>query len=203
MSFIRPFVYVFLVLMLAPVAVSAGTYKWMDSRGVTHYSDSVPPEDSGQAREIIDKSGRTLEMIERSKTVDELKEQRRLDKIKAAKLEKSRQKKYRDKVLLLTYQSPAEIIVARDNKITTIENAIQIAKGTLKSQKKKLVELRQSAGDYERSSRTVPKRLQVRIKELKGQIKDTKDYIASKHQEQKDIYKEFAGFITRYKELTE
>ena len=93
-------------------------------------------------------------------------------------------------------------MVARDAKITTIENAIQIAEGTLRSQQKRLVAMRHSAADFERSSKAVPKRLQVQIKELNRQIKDTTDYIANKHQEQKDIRKEFAGFIARYKELT-
>lgn len=203
MSLIRSFVYCFLLLILLPFTVSADMYKWVDSKGVLHYSDEIPPEEAGQERKIIDKTGRILKTIERNKTVEELKEQRRLDIIKAEKLEKERQEKYKDKVLLLTYQSPEEIIVARDAKVTTIENAIQITKSTLKSQKKRLAVMRHSAADYERSSKTVPKRLRDQMKELKGMIKGTNDYIGSKRQEQKNIHKEFADFIARYKELTE
>jgi len=201
----RTFVYFYLclTLFLAP-AQAGGLYRWVDSNGVVQFSDQVPPEDARHERKVIDRSsGRVVETIERARTVEELKEQKRLDKIKAAQAEKDQLRKGRDRMLLSTYQGIDEINKARDVKIDTIENAIQISQGTLKSQKSQLSDLRASAADYERSSRPIPKRLLDNMGAVKAKIIRTNNYIEKRRNEQELIRKEFARFVNRYKELTE
>jgi len=201
----RSFVYIYLclALFLAPVQAS-GLYRWVDSNGVVQFSDKVPPEDAGHERKVIDRnSGRVVETIERARTVEELKEQRRLDKIKAAQAEKDQLRQSRDRMLLSTYQGVDEINKARDVKVETIENAIHISQGTLKTQKSQLTDLRSSAADYERSSRPIPKRLLDKMGAAKAKIIRTNNYIEKRRHEQELIRKEFARFAKRYKELTE
>jgi len=195
------FVLIFLSVIM--VSVQAGTYRWVDSKGVVHFSDQVPPEEAKHERKILDKSGRTLDTIERTKTVEELKEQRRLEKIKAEEDRKAQQVKERDRMLLLTYQSVSEINAARDEKIATIRNAVEIASSTLKQQKSRLSELRQSAADYERSSRPIPKKLINEITDAKSRIIRTNNYIERREREQQLITAEFDRFVKRYKFLTE
>jgi len=187
-----------------PVGAQSALYRWVDAKGKVHYSDQVPPEEAQHERKIIDsKSGRTIDTIERNKTLEELQELKRLQKIRAEEREREEQRRYKDRVLLLTYQSTAEIVAARDTKIQTIENTIENVLGTRKSQKGRLNEARNRAADFERSSRPIPKKVLDDIKMLRAQIKKSDQYISNKRQEQEQIRKEFAGYISRYNELTE
>jgi len=200
----KAFVYIFVLLMLMPVGAQSALYRWVDAKGKVHYSDQVPPEEAQHERKIIDsKSGRTIDTIERNKTLEELQELKRLQKIRAEEREREEQRRYKDRVLLLTYQSTAEIVAARDTKIQTIENTIENVLGTRKSQKGRLNEARNRAADFERSSRPIPKKVLDDIKMLRAQIKKSDQYISNKRQEQEQIRKEFAGYISRYNELTE
>lgn len=200
----RSFVYIYLSLALFSAPLHAALYNWVDADGRVHYSDKIPTEDARQERKVLDKkSGRVIETIERSKTVDELKEKRKLDKIKAAKAEKEQLRRSRDRMLILTYQSVDEIYKARDIKIETIENAIQISRGTLRTQKEQYNVLRGSAADFERSSRVIPKRLLDKMAAAKAKIIRTNNYIEKRRREQYLIKKQFTKFVSRYKELTE
>ena len=187
-----------------PVVAQSALYRWVDAKGKVHYSDQVPPEDARHERKVIDsKSGRTIDTIERSKTLEELQELKRLQKIRAEEREREEQRRYKDRVLLLTYQSTAEIIAARDTKIQTIENTIENVMGSRKTQKARLNEARNRAADFERSSRPIPKRVLDDLKMLKSQVEQSDQYISNKRKEQEQIRKEFAVYISRYNELTQ
>lgn len=203
LSIMRAFVYIYLLVFMLIAPVQAGVYRWVDSSGEVHFSDQVPPEDARQERKLIGSDGRVLEITERAKTAEELKEQARLDKIQAKKDEQVRLRKEHDRMLLLTYQSVEEINSARDEKIETLENAIQISMSTLRSQRKRMNDLRQRAADFERSSRPIPKKVITDMALVKGRIINTNKYINRRQQEQEALRKEFSMFVKRYKELTE
>jgi len=200
--FMRLILSIFVVLVLVPMQVQA-LYRWVDSKGVVHYSDQVPPSDADKERKILDKTGKTLKTIDRAKTKDELAEAKRRATLEAKRLKILKKQKEKDRVLLMTYQSLAEIYAARDVKISTVENAILISQSTLKSQKKKLGSLRHTAAEFERGSRNVPKRVIDKMKAVQSQITLTNRFINRKRKEQNEIRKEFAVYASRYKHLTE
>jgi len=190
--------------MLLPLISEAALYRWVDSSGKVHYSDQVPPEEARHERKVIDESsGMTIETIERSKTQQELQELKRLQAIRAEERRRAKEQEDKDRVLLLTYQSVSEIIVARDTKLSTIELAKEHALDSRKSQLARLYEIRQKAADFERSSRPIPKSVLDEIKAQELQIEHTNEYIKARELDQERLRKEFAGYIARYKELTE
>ena len=200
----KAIVYLFIVLLMLPAIGQAALYRWVDAKGKVHYSDQVPPEEAEHERKIIDsKSGRTIDTIERNKTLEELEELKRLKKIRADEKAREEKQRYKDRVLLLTYQSPDEIIAARDTKIMTIEGTIENVKATREMQMGRLRAARNRAADFERSSRPIPKAVLDDIKTFKLQVKKSDQYIQSRREEQQLIRKEFAAYISRYNELTE
>jgi hypothetical protein len=46
-----------LCLVLATPAFAAKVYQWKDAKGVTHYSDSPPPDQAIKGRNVADKGG--------------------------------------------------------------------------------------------------------------------------------------------------
>ncbi len=198
----RVFVYSFVLLLMVPYASQAAMYRWVDSAGKVHYGDHVPPEYAPQEKKKLDRSGRTIETIERSKTRTELEELRELKRLRAEQRRQEELQRNRDRVLLLTYQSVDEIIAARHTKVATIETSIQHALDNRKAQDAKLKEARGSAADYERASKPIPQSVLDQVNSLHEQIAKTNQYINRKRQEQRQIRTEFAAYISRYKEMT-
>lgn len=56
-SFLLPGVLAGLCLVLATPAFAAKVYQWKDAKGVTHYSDSPPPDQAIKGRNLADKGG--------------------------------------------------------------------------------------------------------------------------------------------------
>src|SRR5579863_4624666 len=73
--------------LLASTCFAGGTgngrtlYKWVDSQGVTHYGDQVPPEYAGQDQQVINSQGVVINRIEGQKTPEQLaaEDQKRFD----------------------------------------------------------------------------------------------------------------------------
>ncbi len=57
-SFLLPGVLAGLCLVLATPAFAAKVYQWKDAKGVTHYSDSPPPDQAIKGRNLADKGRR-------------------------------------------------------------------------------------------------------------------------------------------------
>jgi hypothetical protein len=117
----------FFAVAFACSATAAGTYKWTDEQGVVHYSDKAPPETPAKGATILDKQGRPVKKIEPPLTpeqakakADEEERQRALQKAKDDQVRK-------DKALMQSYSSEAEIDIARNRAVSTIEGQIKSA----------------------------------------------------------------------------
>jgi len=117
------------VMLLATSSVSAGgpapsssgrkLYKWLDEQGVTHYGDHIPPEYASQEQHVINSRGVETERIEAQRSPEEMaaEEQKRFD---------AAQRASRDKNLLNTYGSVAEIERLRDQRLALVSDQIKV-----------------------------------------------------------------------------
>lgn len=192
------------MLSLTAMPCHAGNMiKWVDNEGRVHYSDQVPPEYAKKQKKFLNKEGRTIKTIEAAKTKQQIEEENRKAKLEAERKRKEEAQKEKDRILLLTYQSIDSIEESRDNKLTTIDNTIQITMTTLKTQQQRLDGLLHRAANFERTGRAVPGNLLQQIKTARSDIDKTNSFINSKKQEKEAIRKEFDGYIKRYRELTQ
>src|SRR6202044_2778089 len=88
-------------------------YKWVDSDGVTHYGDHVPPEYASQEQHILNSRGYEINHLDAQKSVEQTaaEDQRKLD---------AQQAQLRDKNLLNTYASVQEIERLRDQRVQLV-----------------------------------------------------------------------------------
>src|SRR4029450_2670022 len=114
--------------MASSITSHAATYKWVDDKGVVHYTDKMPPEEVNKGRGELNKQGVPVKATEPAPTP----EQR-----KAKALEEQRQKELakqqddqarRDRALLSSYTSESEIDLARNRSLRTIESVVQSSK---------------------------------------------------------------------------
>jgi Domain of unknown function (DUF4124) len=110
--------------MGAQAAIAAGMYKWTDDKGVTHYSDQMPPEAVNKGTTVFDKQGHPIKKIEAAPTVEQQKA-KEVEEERQRGVQKQRDDQTRkDMALLQSYTSEDEIEFARSRAISAV--AIQI-----------------------------------------------------------------------------
>ncbi len=106
-----------LLCSLQPLA-EAATYRWVDSSGRVHYSDTMPPQQAGMGHQELDKQGRVVKEVERTRRTPE--EQRRAEEaLKRAEEERQRalEERRRDRALMSSFTSESEIDLLRDRAL--------------------------------------------------------------------------------------
>ena len=96
----------------------AATYRYVDEHGRVVYSDTLPAKQAGEARKEYDKQGRVVKEVERSRMTEE--ERRRAEAARQQAEEERLQAldaQRRDRALLSTYASEAEIDLVRDRAL--------------------------------------------------------------------------------------
>ena len=102
----------------------AATYKWVDEKGVVHYTDKLPPDAVDKASIELNKQGVPIKQTDKALTP----EQRRAieqdaDKTRDAQRAKEEHER-RDRALVASYTNEAEIDLARNRSLQTINNVI-------------------------------------------------------------------------------
>jgi len=129
-----------LVLLAVVPQVHADIYRWVDERGVTHFS-SIPPPETGQwERQVYDREGRLLEQLEAPPTEAdrarerEAREQERIEAERRA-MEQERQRaemavlQARMRQLDQAYSGPDDIRDQRDRRLEQIAATLEMSDG--------------------------------------------------------------------------
>jgi len=134
--------------LCAAGSASAATYKWVDDQGVVHYSDKVPPEAVSKGATVLDKQGRPTKKIEPAPTPEQI-------KAKAAAEEQQRElaksleaQARRDRAIMQSYTDEAEIDIARNRALATIDTQIKSAQGYSTELTRRQQELKRKKAGY-------------------------------------------------------
>lgn len=191
-------------LLLWPEPGPARMYKWVDDEGNVHYSDTRPPEEVRQRREweVKSDSGVTVDRIEPPPTLEQMEALERQRRAEAARDRAAAEQAERDRNLLMTFQSVAEIEAARAERLEAIEGQIALTRGRIETLQARLERHRNEAARLERSGGGDPAAVYAEIEDLRERIALNRGFIERQRDEQARIRKEFARDITRFRELT-
>ena len=119
----------------------ATTYKWIDDKGVVHYTDKIPPEALNKGNVELDKQGLPVKTTDPTLTP----EQRRAradEDARRKQLAKERElAERRDRALLGTYTTEGEIDLARNRAVSTIDAQVQSSTAYVATLSKRKLEL--------------------------------------------------------------
>jgi hypothetical protein len=195
------------VVLLATSALSAGAapsesrklYKWVDEQGVTHYGDHIPPEYAADEQHVINSQGVETERVEAQKTGDQLaaEEQKRID---------AEQRASRDKNLLITYSSVAEIERLRDQRLALLSDQVKVTSqflDVLNGRMKKLRVTSMHFKPYNTDPHAPPMSDQVAedLVRVGTDIHTQEQNLREKSSEESTMSKQFESDIARFKEL--
>lgn len=191
----------FTALALCSFSAQAKMYKWVDEDGQMHFGDKIPAKYLVKAHDELNESGTVIKHTQASKTPEEIAEANRLKKEakKAALIEKK--KKQRDRVLLDTYTTERDLLVARDSRLDAVGSQINLANSIIADSNKKIKVMEQQVVDIQASNRQVPLDLYQRIDNEKEQV-TVQTKVKKKHEKRRDdIAVQFNGYIKRFKVL--
>jgi hypothetical protein len=195
------------MVLLATYALSAmqaeagKIYRWVDEQGNVHLSDKVPTEHSRNARSELSESGREVERLQAAKTEEEIAKEKELEKLRAEQQRLIEIQRAKDLVLLRTFRTEDDLLMARNGKLTAIDSNIQVIRSNIRRMKNRLAEMQQSAAAMERQGQPLSENLLKDIEYTRTQLKDSYNTIIQKEQEKEVIRNIAAKDLARFRSL--
>jgi hypothetical protein len=191
-----------LLLLFSIVIINpayAGIKCWKTDKGVRECGYQVPDEFRKTRIEILNKNGIVIRVIAAPKNKEQLAEQARINK----EIAKIAERKRKDRILLKTFTTERDLIIARDNRITAVQSLIEITKSNISNIQESQESLRERAGNYERGGQKLPNKLINEMKNNETQIATNNTYIKKKELEISKIKKAYKYDLDRFKYLKE
>lgn len=203
------------IALLATVALSLGAptalaqsrlYRWVDDEGVVHYGDHIPPEYAGRDREILNTQGIPVGFEEGEVTDAERALVRQREATAAAEQEAKAEIARRDRMLLQTYLSVADIEDLRDRRLELLESQIKVTELYLSNLRERLATLQREAGRYKpysekEDAREVPADLALDMSQTASSITLYEQTLVRTRRDQEALKASFDSDISRFREL--
>ena len=188
-----------------PLTAYADIKCWTNKDGVRECGDRLPPEYAQKGHEQISDSGVKVTVFEGAKTPEEMAEARRraADEAERARIARIRAAELLadDQVLLRTFTSEEDLLLARDGKLAVIESRVKLAQNRVAKMDTNLEQLTSQAAQQERSGRTVTEALQQRIAKVRQRIDSHMGYIEARRKDQENIRQQFQKDLERLRAL--
>ena len=190
-----------LVAMFTLVAPCQAKFKcWTNNEGVKECGNAVPPEYAQQGHEVMNKHGVARES-KKAKTLEELAAEREAEKLAAAAAVEQEKRAKLDRVLLDTFTSEDDMVLTRDGQIAHLESQIRLTQSHIDKLQVNLDKMVDRAAEVEKRGEKPSDKMVADIANVRGQVAENEEFIASKRAEQDDIRNRFNADIQRFKEL--
>ena len=186
-------------ILFAAGAARAAMYKWVDDKGVVHYTDKMPPEAVDKASVELNKQGVPINRTEKALTP----EQRRANELEADRARETARMQEeiarRDRALVSSYTSEAEIDLARNRSLQTINNVILSSQAFSDQLNKRKVDV--EAKKVESQGKPVVAVLDRELESIEAELGRQSELIAQKRREVAVITAKYDADKQRWREL--
>lgn len=182
-------------------AMGAKLYRWVDDEGNVQFSDKVPPEHAHRERSRLNERGLEVERVDRAQTKEEVAREKELERLRAEKERLIKEQQAKDQVLLRTFRSEDDILMARDGKLASIDVQIKVGQDAIKRLKLRLADMQKNAASQERQNGFVSKNLQQDIEKTRSQMEENYAAILNKERSKQQITAKHDEDIERFRTL--
>lgn len=102
----------------------AVTYKWVDDKGVVHYTDKIPPEAVNKGSTVLDKQARPVKKIDPAASAEQIRAREAEEENRRLSAKANEELARRDRALISSYTTESEIELARSRALGTIDAQI-------------------------------------------------------------------------------
>ena len=180
-------------------ASGEAVYRCRDARGQSHFGQAIPEKCLDQDVEVLDSSGRVVRVIPGRRSLEQVAQQKAAED--AAKVAAQR-----DRTLLATYISVADIERLRDQRLELLEQQNRVTGqyiANLREREARLINDVQRFRPYSGSPKAqpLPDHLAEEIVNTVNGLQVYEQELAKNTTEQERLRTEFAADIARFKEL--
>jgi hypothetical protein len=188
------------VALSTPGAARAATYKWVDEKGVVHYTDKMPPDQVDKATTELSKQGVPVNKTDRALTP----EQRRAKEQEAERAKEAQKAQEeiarRDRALVASYTNEAEIDLARNRALQTINNVILSSQAFSDQLTKRKVDIETKRS--ESKGKALAAMLDRELESIDAELQRQADVVAQKNKEATVISAKYDADKQRWRELS-
>lgn len=186
-----------LALALVPCAIAQQLYKWTDDKGVVHYTDKAP--DPGRGSTVLDKQGRQVSKIDSAPTPEQARAKEAADERQRAAAKEVEAETRRNRALLSSYTTEAEIDLARARAAATVETQIQSAQAYLAQLVKRKNDVDARKARF--AGKPVPPQLEADSAAIDAEYAKNNDLVAQKQRELVAVNARYDADKERWREL--
>jgi hypothetical protein len=205
-----------LISLVAGLALAAGAfaqqnqqprlYRWVDKDGIVRYGDRIPPEYANVDRDVLNDQAVTVGFEEGEITPEEQAEIDRLKAIGDAEQLARDNAARRDRMLLETYITVADIEDLRDRRLELLSSQIKVTELYLANLRKRLTALEDEASVYKpysdkENAAPVPEGLALDMQRAIASISLYEQTLQRTRNDQSALSAAFEQDIIRFKEL--
>lgn len=190
------------LLLVASLPAGAATYRWVDSNGRVHYTDTMPPQQAGMGHQELDKQGRVVKDVERTRRTAE--ERRRADEARQ-RAEEERQRELeqerRDRALLTSYTSEDEIDLVRERALELEKLQLDSLQAQMNNASEKLTYANGEIKKYSGSGKRVPRSFTQMQEEAQNDLARIGGMLQQRQQNLEEIRAKYESDKLRFREL--
>jgi hypothetical protein len=190
-----------LALALLATAAEARLYRWVDDDGAVHYTDTLPPAQVERGHSEMTEKGVVVGITAPAKTLEEVQREDELKRFRDAADRAKKQQEAADRVLLRTFRSVDDMVMARDGKLASIDVMVQVTRSNIRRQQDWLRGLRADAANLERTGKPIPQHLSDSIGKTEKSIREAYAAIVDREQQKQEIHASFASDLKRFRQL--
>jgi hypothetical protein len=185
--------------LLSAGSARATTYKWIDEKGVVHYTDKIPPEALNKGNVELDRQGVPVKKTDPAMTPEQRKV-RAAEEARQQQIAKDRELvERRDRALLATYTTEGEIDLARNRAVSTIDAQVQSSTAYSATLTKRKIELDKKKAEL--GATAAPPVLDRELANITSELAKQVELIATKQKEIIVVTARYDADKKRWKEL--
>ena len=180
-------------------AARAATYKWVDDKGEVHYSDKMPPDAVGKANVELNKQGIAVKKTDAAPTPEQLRAKAQEEERQRVLAKQNEEMARRDRALVASYTSEAEIDLARKRAVQTIDNVIQSSQAFIEQLNKRKAEAEAKRNDAKTTS--IGAALDRELEGIDAELARQDELIGQKKREMTAVAARYDADKQRWREL--
>jgi chromosome segregation ATPase len=186
------------MIAVANVAL-AETYKWVDDKGVVHYTDKLPADQVNKAATVLDKQARPIKQIDPPPTAAE-REAKEAEERRIAATAKGREEADRhDRALMQSFTSAEEIELSKSRAMGTIDGQLQSSHAYIEQLTKRKAEVDAKIASY--GTKAVPDAFERESASIGSEIQKQQVLVDVRRQEKAQTAARYDEFTRRWREL--
>lgn len=176
-------------------------YKWHDTQGLIHFSDSLNAEAMKYGYDMVNDHGLVVRHVSRQLNAEERAAANKLAAEQAAKQRAAQQVADAEAQMLSAYPDEESYKISLHQTLDTVDQQIHTTQINLRSQEKALTDLLARAAELENSKEPVPKYMTDNIAQRRNVVNDQRNTMKRQQNLRAEMVHEQVKQLARYRVL--